>query len=126
MFWRQSYSWTLEHKMAIGDRNESRLGGPIQLGTSTTTICTAASGYAEVIKQVVICNTDTVDRTVTLAIGSAATAANRLFSALPIGANDVMVWDTALVLAAGETLQGLSDTASKVTVTVVGWEKQTA
>ena len=112
--------------MAIGDRSESRLGEPTQLGTSTTTLVTAASGYANIIKQVVITNTDTVDRTVTLAIGSAATAANRLFSALPIGANDVMIWDTALVLAAGETLQGLSDTASKVTVTVVGWEKQTA
>jgi hypothetical protein len=49
-----------------------------------------------------------------------------LLSALPIGANDVMIWDTALVLNAGETLQGLSDTAAKVTVTVVGWEKQTA
>jgi len=112
--------------MAIGDRNESRLGGPIQLGTTTTTICTAATGYAEIIKQIIICNTDTIDRTVTLAIGSAATAANRLMSALPIGANDIMVFDTAIVLAAGETLQGLSDTASKVTVTAVGWEKQTA
>ena len=47
-------------------------------------------------------------------------------SALPIGANDTIVFDTAVVLAAGETLEGLSDTASKVTVTVVGWEKQTA
>jgi len=47
-------------------------------------------------------------------------------SALPIGANDTVVFDTAIVLAAGETLEGLSDTASKVTVTVVGWEKQTA
>ena len=112
--------------MAIGDRSESRLGGPTQLGTSTTTLVTAATGYANIIQQVVITNTDTVDRTVTLAVGSAATAANRLFSSLPIGANDVMVWDTALVLAAGETLQGLSDTASKVTVTVVGWTKQTA
>lgn len=112
--------------MAIGDRTESRLGGPTQLGTSTTTICTAATGYAEIIKQIIICNTDTIDRTVTLAIGSAATAANRLMSNLPIGANDVMIWDTAIVLAAGETLQGLSDTASKVTVTAVGWEKQTA
>lgn len=111
--------------MAVGDRTESRLGGPIQLGTTTTTICTAATGYAEVIKQIIIANTDTVDRTVTLAIGSAATAANRIMSALPIGANDLIVWDTAIVLAAGETLQGLSDTASKVTVTVVGWEKQT-
>ena len=112
--------------MAIGDRTESRLGGPIQLGTTTTTICTAATGYTEVIKQVIICNTDTADRTVTLAIGSAATASNRVLSALPIGANDIIVWDTALVLTAGETLQGLSDTASKVNVTVVGWEKQTA
>jgi hypothetical protein len=112
--------------MAIGDRNEARLGGPIQLGTTTTTICTAATGYAEIIKQIIICNTDTIDRTVTLAIGSAATAANRLMSALPIGANDIMVFDTAIVLAAGETLQGLSDTAAKVTVTAVGWEKQTA
>lgn len=112
--------------MAIGDRSESRLGGPIQLGTTTTTIATAATGYAEIIKQIIITNTDTIDRTVTLAIGSAATAANRLLSNLPIGANDVIVWDTAIVLAAGETLQGLSDSASKVTVTVVGWEKQTA
>lgn len=112
--------------MAIGDRSESRLGGPIQLGTTTTTIATAATGYAEIIKQIIITNTDTIDRTVTLAIGSAATAANRLLSALPIGANDVIIWDTAIVLAAGETLQGLSDTAAKVTVTVVGWEKQTA
>jgi hypothetical protein len=111
--------------MAVGDRTESRLGGPVQLGTTTTTICTAATGYAEVIKQIIIANTDTVDRTVTLAIGSAATASNRIMSALPIGANDLIVWDTAIVLAAGETLQGLSDTASKVTVTVVGWEKQT-
>jgi hypothetical protein len=60
---------------------------------------------------------------VTLAIGSAATPSNRIMSALPIGANDVMVWDTALVLLTTETLQGLSDTASKVNVTVVGWDK---
>jgi len=109
--------------MASGDRTESRLGGPTQLGTSTTTICTAGSGITEVIKQIIICNTDTADRTVTLAIGSAATAANRIVSALPIGANDVIILDTALVLLTTETLQGLSDTASKVNVTVVGWEK---
>jgi uncharacterized Ntn-hydrolase superfamily protein len=109
--------------MASGDRVESRLGGPTQLGTSTTTIVTAASGHTYVVKQIIIANTDTVDRTVTLAIGTAATASNRIMSALPIGANDLIVWDTALVLAATETLQGLSDTASKVTVTVVGWDK---
>lgn len=106
-------------------RAESRLGGPIQLGTSTTTICTAGAGVTEIIKQIVVCNTDTVDRTFTLAIGSAATAANRLFSNTPIAANDSIIFDTAIVLAATETLQGLSDTASKVTVTAFGWEKTT-
>jgi uncharacterized Ntn-hydrolase superfamily protein len=109
--------------MASGDRVESRLGGPTQLGTSTTTLVTVSAGHTYVVKQIIIANTDTVDRTVTLAVGSAATAANRIMSALPIGANDLIVWDTALVLAATETLQGLSDTASKVTVTVVGWDK---
>ena len=109
--------------MASGDRVESRLGGPTQLGTSTTTLFTVTTGHTFVVKQIIIANTDTVDRTVTLAIGSAATAANRIMSSWPIGANDVMVWDTALVLLTTETLQGLSDTASKVNVTVVGWDK---
>jgi len=84
---------------------------------------TVTTGHTFVVKQIIIANTDTVDRTVTLAIGTAATASNRIMSALPIGANDVMVWDTALVLLTTETLQGLSDTASKVNVTVVGWDK---
>ena len=109
--------------MASGDRTEARLCAPTQLGTSTTTLFTVATGHTYVVKQIIIANTDTIDRTVTLSIGSAATAANRIMSALPIGANDVMVWDTALVLLTTETLQGLSDTASKVNVTVVGWDK---
>ena len=109
--------------MASGDRAESRLAGPTQLGTSTTTLCTVTAGHTFIVKQIIICNTDTVDRTVTLAIGTAATAANRIMSTLPIGANDVMVWDTALVLLTTETLQGLSDTASKITITCVGIDK---
>ena len=110
--------------MAV-NRSEARLGGPLALGTSTTTICTAAAGTTEVIKQLIITNTDTVDRTVTIAIGSAATASARLMSALPIGANDMMVFDTALVLAPTETLQGLADAANVVNVTAIGWEKTT-
>ena len=110
--------------MAVGDRTEKRLGGPTQLGTSTTTVGTVPSSRNWVIKQIIICNTDTVDRTISLSIGSAATAANRIMSALPIGANDLMVFDTALVLTAAETLQGLADSASVVNVTLVGWEKE--
>lgn len=110
--------------MAVGDRTEARLGGPTQLGTTTTTIATVAASRVEVLKQIIITNTDTVDRTFSLSIGTAATAANRIISQLPIGANDIMVLDTALVLTAGETLQGLADAASVVNVTVIGWEKE--
>jgi len=110
--------------MAVGDRTETRLGGPTQLGTTTTTIATVAASRVEVLKQIIITNTDTVDRTFSLAIGTAATAANRIISQLPIGANDIMVLDTALVLTAGETLQGLADAASVVNVTAIGWEKE--
>jgi len=110
--------------MAVGDRTETRLGGPTQLGTTTTTIATVAASRVEVLKQIIITNTDTVDRTFSLAIGTAATAANRIISQLPIGANDIMVFDTALVLTAGETLQGLADAASVVNVTAIGWEKE--
>jgi len=110
--------------MAVGDRTERRLGGPTQLGTTTTTITTVAASRVNVLKQIIITNVDTVDRTFSLAIGTAATAANRIISQLPIGANDIMVLDTALVLTAGETLQGLADAASIVNVTVIGWEKE--
>jgi hypothetical protein len=110
--------------MAVGDRTEKRLAGPTQLGNTTTTIGTVPSSRNWVIKQIIITNNDTIDRTLSLAIGTAATEANRLMSTLPIGANDIMVFDTALVLTAAETLEGLADTASKVNVTLVGWEKE--
>ena len=110
--------------MAVGDRTEARLGGPTQLGTTTTTIATVAASRVEVLKQIIVTNTDTVDRTFSLAIGTAATAANRIISQLPIGANDIIVFDTALVLTASETLQGLADAANVVNVTVIGWEKE--
>ena len=116
--------------MAVGDRNEARLNdsgvASTQLGTTTTTVCTVPSGYQYIVKQVIMCNTDTQDRVLSLAIGSAATAANRFVSVLPIGGSDTIVLDTGIILNAGETIQGLSDTASKVNIVLLGWHKQTA
>lgn len=114
--------------MAVGDRSEKRLNDSnavaTQLGTSTTVISTVPASTQYIVKQIVICNTDTVDRTVSLATGTAATAANRFVSALPVGGNDTIVLDTALVLSATETIQGLSDVASRVNIVVVGWSKE--
>lgn len=110
--------------MASGDRTEKRLVGPVALTNSNATIgASVASGYTWVAKQVIITNTDGVDRLVYLAIGTAATSANRIFSGLPIAAYDTVVFDTALVLTQTEQFYGYSDSGSVVNVTVVGWEK---
>ena len=128
--------------MAVGDRSEWRLndttitggtssvgGTPVAatpLGTTTTVVATVPSGYQYIVKQVIICNTDTQDRVLSLAIGTAATAANRFVSILPVAGSDTIVLDTGIILNAGETIQGLSDTASKVNIVLLGWHKQTA
>ena len=108
--------------MASGDVFPKRLGGPTQLGTTATTLITVPASHQYTIKQLLICNTDGADRTVTIGV-SAVTAAAAVTFNLAIGAYDTIVLDTGLVLDAGETLQGVSDTASKVTVTATGWDR---
>lgn len=111
--------------MAVGDRTEKRLVGPAALTASNATVGSAVpSSRVWVTKQVILCNTDGADRLVYFAIGTAATAANRIFSALPIAAGDTIVLDCAVVMAAAEQFYGYADAASVVTVTVNGWEKE--
>ena len=111
--------------MAVGDRTEKRLVGPVALTNANASVGSAVpSARVWVIKQFAICNTDGSDRIFYLAVGSAATAANRIFSALPIAAGDTIIWDTALTMTATEQLFGYADTGSVVTVTAVGWEKE--
>ena len=112
--------------MAAGDVFPKMLTVPTQLGTTTTTLFTVPANRQYMIKQIIICNTDGVDRVVTLARGTAATAANCFTYLLPVAGYDTVVLDTGLVLEAAETVQGLADTASKVTVTITGWDRQTA
>lgn len=111
--------------MAVGDRTEARLVGPVALTASNATVGSAVpASTAWITKQIIVCNTDGSDRLVYLAIGSAATAANRIFSALPIAAGDTVVLDCAVVMAATEQFYGYSDSGSVVTVTVNGWSKE--
>jgi hypothetical protein len=113
--------------MAVGDVFPKMLKAPTMLGTTTTTVFTVTTNYQWTVKQIIICNTDGVDRVVTLAYdGTAATDSNCFVYRLPIAGYDTVVLDTGLVFESGDTLQGLSDTASKVTVSVTGWERQVA
>jgi len=110
--------------MASGDVFPKLLDAPTFLGTSTTTLFTVPSGRQHAIKQIVVCNTDSTERWIKLAVGSTATAENCFVFQLPIAAFDTIVLDTALVFAATQTLQGVSDTASKITVTATGWDRE--
>lgn len=109
--------------MAVGDRTEKRLAGPSALGTTNATIATVPTARQWTTKQIIFTNTSGLEALIYFAIGSAATAANRVFSALPIAKDDTVVFDTALVVNAAETFQGYADRAG-VNVTVVGWEKE--
>ena len=95
------------------------------LGTTTTTIVASPSaGRQFTIKQIMVTNTSGTDRVVTIAVGTAATAANAVLYRLPVAGYDTVIWDTALVLEVGETLQGLTDLATSVNVTCTGWERE--
>jgi hypothetical protein len=113
--------------MAVNDVFPKMLKAPTFLGTSDTTVFTVTTNYQWAIKQIIVCNTDSTERWVTLAYdGTTASAVNCFVYRLPIAANDTVVLDTALVFESGDTLRGASDTADKVTVCATGWERQTA
>jgi len=109
--------------MAVGDRNEKRLAGIYTIGTANTVIATVPSSRLWVTKQITITNTNSIDSTFRLAIGSANVQGNCFFYNMPIAANDTIVFDTSLVLVAGETLQGYSQYGN-INVIVTGWEKE--
>lgn len=110
--------------MAVGDRSESRLVGPVEFATSNATVgASVPANYAWVIKQITICNTSGVEGVVYLAVGTAATASNRFMSALPVASSDTLVFDTGIVMSAGEQLYGYADRAG-INVIINGWTKQ--
>jgi hypothetical protein len=111
--------------MAVGDRTESRVFGPSAVGTTDTTLGTVPASRVWVIKQLIVTNTNGVDAWVTISVGGTSTASNAIMYQLPISANDTLVFDTALVLTAAETLQAISDRGA-VNVTATGWVKETA
>ena len=113
--------------MASGDRVETRLVGPVQLTASDAAVGSAvASGHVWVVKQIIFTNTTGTDRLIYMNIGTATTGGvtKAFVYGLPLAGNDTIVLDTALVLNAADKFFGYSDTASAVTVTVVGWDKE--
>lgn len=105
---------------------QKRLAGPAAMATSATDIYTTPSSPSTttIVKQIMLCNTDTVARTATLHVAAAGSAAagNTIFKAISLDSNETAIFNLSLVLAAGEKISGLA-TATTVTITISGIEE---
>jgi hypothetical protein len=105
---------------------QKRLFGPSAAVTSVTD--STAGRYlvptatTAIVKQILFCNTSVSSATVRAAVGTTATAANRIISDLTIAANETVSFNCSLVIASGEKLF-FTASAVTVTITVTGIEE---
>lgn len=105
-----------------------KCGARGQLGSSNGTLYTSPSvssptgaTQGALLKSIVLCNTDSTARTATIYLvesGGSAAANRAILSAVTIAAATTMILsfpDETCPLDSGETVQGLADSASKVT-----------
>lgn len=95
-----------------------------QPGTTDTLLATVTTGKSWLVKQVILTNTDAAAKRVTIGFPSAAAlaAANHVISDVTIMGKGLVVLDMSVPLAAGETIRGLQETATAITVKIVGVE----
>ena len=97
----------------------ARLYGPTQLGTSAVTIYTSAASTTTIVRHIIAVNAATTAAKLTLSIGADAVG-TRILDGFYIASKQNYEWKGFLVLAAADTIQASSDTASAVTLTVNG------
>lgn len=77
------------------------------------------------VRRIVICNTDSSARTITLYVvpsGGSAGDSTSIFKAFSIAANTTLIVPVETLIPAAGTLRGFADTTNKVTLTVSGVE----
>lgn len=89
------------------------------------TLYTVPPNTTAVMRSMTLCNTDTVDHTVTLHVlppAGAVGLATMIFNALPIKAGQTIEEDIVRAILANGALVGFADVASKVSIRVDGSE----
>lgn len=101
-----------------------RLSQTALTATTTTTLYTVPSSTSTIIKEIILCNTDTVDRTVTIQAGvSPATAVStRLINAATIRPNETLIFTFSNVLLTTDLITGGASAASVVSCSISGVE----
>lgn len=102
----------------------ARLSGPVQLSTTDTQVITAVpSGETRVVKQLLFTNVTgspvTVDANL-VPSGGSVTAANKIISALAVGANSNVIFAVDLPMAVGETLTAKASAVTSVNLVISG------
>lgn len=101
-------------------RQASQVLAPTAASTSDATLFTGASTSVTIIRTIFVANTSASAQTFSLALGAtAATAANCLFSAVPIPANTTTIIYGPITLPVSGTLHGLAS-ATSVTFSASG------
>ena len=95
-----------------------------QPGTADTLLATVTAGKSWIVKQVILTNTDAVAKRVTVGFpsGAALAAANHVISDVTLNGKGFVVVDMSIPLTAGETIRGLQETDTAITVKIVGVE----
>jgi len=112
------------------------LYGPAFLTTSAaviydsdtpTVLGSASATNVTIVKQIIVCNTDSQARTFTLYLdtNSTAAASETLFNAVSLAINETKIINTSIVLRADkdQKIMALASVGSKVTITLVGLEE---
>lgn len=100
-----------------------RLAGPAYVSSTAADIVTSPpSTQYNLIRMIHFCNEDTAAHTVNIYLGATggSTGGTTFFKSFTIAANSTYDWPCFLVQKYTEYLSGSTDTASKVSVTVMG------
>ena len=96
-----------------------------QPGTTETTLYTAPTGKTVILKDITLCNTTSVDATISLSIvpsGSTADNTNRILAGLKVTANSIVDITLSQVMNEGDFISALQGTSGALTVAISGVE----
>ena len=101
---------------------QTRLGaGPDLLTASYVQIFQVAAGASAIVKQIMVCNTDSsATITFSLCLGGTVEPNNLIFSAVALDPGETRLINLSLVMVAGEGIYGKASTASEITITISG------
>lgn len=90
--------------------------------TLTTTLYTVPASTKTIVKEMVICNTETSALTVSIFVGTSATAANAIIDAVSFAPGETKLFTFSTVLVAADQIRGGASAANVVSINASGVE----